>query len=120
MTGRFKILRLGFLTLFAAIFVVMCLFGLTMVACSYIGTRTQKVLDTIHVGDTKEAVIAKLGTPSDIEPPFTDYGRYDAKKCQGDCVERLWYEHRICLDEAWLVELDKNNKVISTGHVVSP
>jgi len=78
------------------------------------------VLDTIHVGDTRETVIAKMGAPSDIEPPFTKYGRYDAKKCQGDCVERLWYEHRICLDEAWLVELDKNNKVITTGHVVSP
>jgi hypothetical protein len=101
-------------------FGVACLLGAGLGMCSYKSSATEKVFDTIHVGDTKEAVVAKMGAPSDIEPPFAKYGRYDAQKCQGACVERLWYEHRICLDEAWLVELDKNNKVIATGHIVSP
>jgi len=104
----------------AGIVAVVCLIGSGMTACSYAGSRTENVMATIHVGDTRESVIAKMGTPSDIEPPFAKYGRYDAQKCQGECVERLWYEHRLCLDETWSVELDKSNNVIATGHVVSP
>jgi hypothetical protein len=104
----------------ASIFILICLYGATMVACDYERSATRKVFDTIHVGDTKESVISKMGTPSHIETSDAVYRDIYEKKCQGGCAERLWWEHRICLDEAWIVELDKDNKVSAVDGIFSP
>jgi hypothetical protein len=79
-----------------------------------------KVFDTIHVGDTRESVISKMGTPSHIERSDAVYRKIYAKQCEGTCAERLWWEHRMCLDEAWIVELDKNNTVTAVNGLFSP
>lgn len=96
-----------------AISAVFCSAVLTLAigfpACTFLSGRTDKVFDTIQVGDTKESVISKMGTPSRVHP---------RDRCTGACVERLWYDSP-CLD-VWLVDLDKNNKVIEKDREFSP
>jgi hypothetical protein len=101
------------MSLLTAVSAVFCLTMITLAiglpACTFLAGRTDKVFDTIRVGDTKESVISKMGTPSRIHP---------RDQCTGACVHRLWYDSP-CLD-VWLVDLDKNNKVIEKDREFSP
>jgi len=111
--------RLVLLSIIAVSTAVVVLFVLGMGACSVVGAWTGKAMDKIQVGDSKAAVIAEMGSPSVIETSTLRYSRYTDHACDGACMERLWYEHRVC-DEAWWVELDKQYKVIDKGRVFSP
>jgi hypothetical protein len=105
----------------AGLFALICLFGIGIAACSYGDAHTQQRFDNVFVGATKEAVIVAMGMPSHVETPDALYEHnYAGRKCEGACVERLWYEHRLCLDEAWVFDLDKKHMVISKDHISSP
>lgn len=94
------------------------LYGTT---CSYISKIKSDAFELIKVGDTKDSVIEKLGKPSHIEKPGVLFSRYASYQCKHPCVERLWFENMLSMAiEAWSVEVDKNNLVISTGHWLSP
>lgn len=91
-----------------------------MVACDYERSATMKVFKTIHVGDSKESVITKMGKPTHVETSDAVYRELYAKKCEGVCSERFWWEHRVCLDEAWIVELNKADQVSAVSGIFSP
>jgi hypothetical protein len=94
---------------------------LYVVTCSYISGNRSDKFERINVGDTKAAVIAVFGEPTHIEPPNIIYPSYAYEKCQDPCVERLWYQNKLDLvAEAWEFEIDKDNRVISRYHWVSP
>lgn len=121
MTGRSKILRLAFLSVFGAVAIAIAAGLLAMGACTYYGSIKDKELKGIHVGDPEATVIANMGPPQHIETPDAKYNlNFTDRGCQGQCAKRFWYHNRICLDEEWYVEFDKNDKVTTTGHVVSP
>jgi hypothetical protein len=101
------------LTALVAVILFICLALVVAVpACPYLTGRTQKIFDTIQVGDTKESVISKMGTPSRVHPRDT---------CKGACVDRLWYDYALCLGlDEWSVDFDKNNRVVEKAHEISP
>lgn len=90
-------------------------------SCTYTSSRRNKAFDSVGVGDTKEAVIQKMGSPSVREVPGALFSRYASQQCQERCAERLWYENRLSLDtEAWSFELDKIGQVVEKTRWVSP
>lgn len=91
-------------------------------ACSIKSHMRNAAFDAVQVGDTEAAVIARFGTQPDIrEIPGTLFRRYASQPCDGECVQRLWFENRLSLDtEAWSVELDKSSRVIRKSRWVSP
>jgi hypothetical protein len=87
----------------------------------YFSGRTDKIFTTIQTGDTKDAVVAKLGTPTDIELSNGGPVIRGSSDCQGLCVERLRYYFPLCLGlDVWLVEFDQNHKVVAKYHEISP
>jgi hypothetical protein len=116
-----KFIRLGVLGVFAALAIAISVVLLAMGACTYYGSIKEKQLESIHLGDTEATVIAKMGPPHHIETPDAKYKlNFSDRKCQGQCAKRFWYHNRICLDEEWFVEFDKNDKVITSDHIISP
>lgn len=94
---------------------------LYVVTCSYISGNKSAAFEFIKVGDTKDAVIDRLGKPSHIEQPGILFSRYATHQCSAPCAERLWFENKLILSiEAWSVEVDKNNQVINKSYWVSP
>lgn len=122
MTKRWlKFIRLGVLGVIAATAIAISAVLLAMGACTYYGSIKDKELKSIHVGDTEATVIATMGPPHHTETPDAMYKlNFTGQRCQGQCAKRFWYHNRICLDEEWYVEFDKNNKVLESGHIISP
>jgi hypothetical protein len=90
-------------------------------ACTYFSKKTENVFETIHIGDTKDSVIAKLGRPTDIQFPNGVPVNSVSSDCHGLCVERLRYSFLLCLDlDEWHVDIDRTNHVIQAQHLISP
>lgn len=101
---------------------IVVLVPITYVAtCSFKSYIGETALNEIRNGDSEEKVIAYFGAPTTREKQGAGYPRYANDKCVDPCVERLWFENRMAIvDEAWLVALDKNRRVIEAAHVISP
>ena len=79
---------------------------LYVAACVYVHMKRQNAFNSINIGDTAGAVIARFGNPSFREGPEKLFSRYATVKCEPPCVERLWFENRLALDlESWSVSL---------------
>jgi len=91
-------------------------------ACSYKSQVWNVAFDTVQVGDTEAAVIARFGTqPSVRELPGKLFSRYATQPRSSECAQRLWFENRLSLDtEAWSVELDNAQRVTKKSHWISP
>jgi hypothetical protein len=90
--------------------------------CTLTSYARSSAFSTIQIGDLDSTVISKFGTePSFRETSRILFTRYATNPCEGDCVERLWFENRLSFDtEAWSVELDKNKRVLKKSRWVSP
>lgn len=91
-------------------------------ACSLKSHSRNSAFEAIQAGDTEATVIARFGTqPSVRERSGKLFARYASQPCEGECVERLWFENRLSFDtEAWSVELDAARRVLKKSRWVSP
>jgi len=94
---------------------------LYITTCTFMSKGGTRAFEAVNVGDTRNTVISRFGTPSHIERPGVLYSRYASYQCQSPCVERLWFENRLSFGiEAWAVELDKGDRVVSKSYWMSP
>ena len=90
-------------------------------ACEFISKSKMMEFESIEVGDTKEKVMDRFGTPSHVELPGNLYSAYASYQCKAPCVARLWFENKLSVGmEAWSLELDKDNRVINKVYWMSP
>jgi len=72
-------------------------------------------------GAGKAEVLQALGQPDVVEHAGAPFTRYASRGCSGRCAQRWWYENRLGLDtEAWSVELDASDRVLTTSRLTSP
>jgi len=121
MDNRFKRWITVALISFCLILSFPVLVGIGAASCSLVWHKNQKDFNTISLGESKEAVLSKMGKPSHIEKKEDSFHRYANDKCENDCYERIWYEARWCMDlRAWSISLDKNERVIDKFDRASP
>ncbi|APG03669.1 hypothetical protein BJI69_06960 [Luteibacter rhizovicinus DSM 16549] len=48
------------------------------------------------------------------------YTKYEDTGCKSPCVERLWFENKLSLVEAWSIDIDREGRVVDKGRWVSP
>ena len=90
-------------------------------SCSIQANRRTDQLAKVVVGDAEASVLARLGQPRVREITGQPYLLYATNACTAPCVTRLWWEWPLFRGiEAWSVELDNSNRVVSTAHWVSP
>ena len=105
----------------ASILVLLAAAVVFVSSCSIQANRRTNQLAKIFVGDSEASVLARLGQPRMREQSGQPYLLYATKACTAPCVTRLWWELPLFRGiEAWSVELDNSNKVVSTAHWVSP
>ncbi|PSD26392.1 hypothetical protein C7E18_14765 [Stenotrophomonas maltophilia] len=62
-----------------------------------------------------------MGQPDVVEHAGVPFTRYASRECSGLCAQRWWYENRLGMDtEAWSVELDASDRVLTTSRLTSP
>lgn len=90
-------------------------------SCSVQASVRTRALARIATGDGAPTVIALLGQPTRRELAGQPYLVYADRGCMDPCVVRLWWEWPLFRGiEAWSVELDSRQRVVSTVHWVSP
>jgi hypothetical protein len=90
-------------------------------SCSVQANRRTRELEQIAAGDTVASVVARLGQPSERVPAGQPFLRYTDLGCIAPCVVRLWWEWPLFRGiEAWSVDLDSDQRVLTTYHWVSP
>ena len=93
-----------------------------LVSCEQAAHRLNSHASEVAVGDTEASVIDRLGLPDVRESAESKpYLEYATSPCFGPCSTRLWWKSPFLSSvEAWSVEFDRNGKVLSTAHWVSP
>ena len=90
-------------------------------SCSVQANRRTEQLAKVVVGDSEASILARLGQPRVREHSGQPYLLYATSACSSPCVTRLWWDLPLFRGvEAWSVELDNSNNVVSTAHWVSP
>jgi hypothetical protein len=90
-------------------------------SCSWQASSRTRSIDQIAIGDSEASVLERLGQPRVRESAGRPYQLYASQGCISPCATRLWWEWPLFRGiEAWSVELDSSNKVVSTAHWVSP
>lgn len=89
--------------------------------CSAISAWHSRALASVRPGAGKAEVLQALGQPDVVEHAGAPFTRYASRGCSGRCAQRWWYENRLGLDtEAWSVELDASDRVLTTSRLTSP
>ena len=103
--------------------ILLCLLILSpawyVAACCVFSNSRKAAFYQVQTGDTRQAVLARFGTPSHVERPGGVVGRYSRGPCTHPCAERLWFENRLSSDlEAWSIDLDQNGRVVDKLYLV--
>jgi hypothetical protein len=79
--------------------------------------QLEKSFSEVIIGDTKDLVLKRMGTPWKDE----ECGKYQGGITTG-CVEEFVYAHPYApyAPEYWDIEFDSNNQVISNIQLTSP
>ena len=94
--------------------------ALYVAACCVFSNSRKEAFYQIQPGDTRQAVLARFGKPSQVERPGDAVGRYSGVPCTHPCAERLWFENRLSSElEAWSMDLDQNGRVVGKLYLVS-
>ena len=64
--------------------------------CRYIAGSQDISFAGVNIGDSREAVLARVGPPSSVERE--DPGRHFLPVCKNACVEKYVYTYYVCLD----------------------
>jgi hypothetical protein len=118
-----KWLKVAGITVLGGCVAIPAFFVIAIVACLSYGSIKEWEFEQIHVGDSETTVIAMMGSPRHIETAGALYALNFSgvrRKCEGACARRFWYHNRVCLDEEWFIEFDKDAKVIKSAHITSP
>lgn len=87
-------------------------------SCEICSTNTNSIFAGIKVGDYEAHIIDEMGSPSNIAPPFDDE-YYISNTCENECARRYYYRSFLCLDKTWVIEFDKDNKVVNKYYLFS-
>ena len=89
-------------------------------ACCVFSNSRKEAFYQIQPGDTRQAVLARFGTPSHVEYPGGMVGRYSLAPCTAPCAERLWFENTLTPDlEVWSIDLDGSGRVLDKLYTTS-
>ena len=102
--------------------IILLLITSYIAACSYIHYDGKSAFKNVKIGDTEATVIRLFGSPSVRHKQGISYPLYASRPCEGNCVERLWFENKMAGPgiEAWTVELDSTGRVIDKGYYLFP
>jgi hypothetical protein len=114
--GRTRYWSSGRIVAFAMLFIVVA----PSASCAYISNSRNSALDSVRLGDTRAEVIAAFDTTFVAKASDVGYPKYEGIGCKSPCVERLWFENRLSLVDAWSVDLDKDGRVVDKYHWSSP
>jgi hypothetical protein len=106
----------GRIVAFTLLFIVVA----PLASCAYISNERNSALDSVSLGDTREEVIAAFDTTFVAKAAGVGYAKYESLGCKDPCAERLWFENRLSLVDAWSVDFDKGGRAIDKYHWSSP
>lgn len=90
-------------------------------ACSYVSHKGNAAFDSTLMGDSSASVVRKFDMSYVTQIKGTNFSRYTADACEGQCAKRLWFENKLSFDiEAWSIDLDEKGHVVAKYHWVSP
>lgn len=104
--------------------ILLCLLILSpawyVAACCVFSNSRKAAFYQLQPGDTRQAVLARFGTPTHVEREGVSFKHYSSRPCAAPCAERLWFENRLDTElEVWSVELDRHGRVVNKNYLIS-